>query len=39
MITLLTQHLLLILLSIGLIAMEFYRKKLERIWGVSINDI
>jgi hypothetical protein len=39
MITLLSQHQLLILLLIGLINIEFYIKKLERTWQISINDI
>jgi hypothetical protein len=39
MITLLSQHYLLILLLVGLITIEFYLRKLERIWGLSINDI
>ncbi len=39
MITLLSQHQLLILLLVGLISIQFYLRKLERIWQLSINDI
>ena len=39
MIILLIQHQLLILLLVGLIVIEFYLKKLEQIWGISINDL
>ncbi len=39
MITLLSQYQFFILLLVGLIAIEFYLRKLEKIWGVSINDV
>lgn len=39
MITLLSQHQLLMLLLVGLIAIDFYLKKLETIWGISIDDL
>lgn len=39
MITLLLQHQLLTVLLVGLIGIDFYIKKLEMKWGISINDL